>query len=33
VIGFYDASMIPHTPFRDLVVRTAQENDIPYRWT
>ncbi len=31
VIGFYDASMIPHTPFRDLVVRTAQENDIPYQ--
>jgi endoglucanase len=31
VIGFYDASMIPHIPFRDLVVRTAKENKIPYQ--
>lgn len=31
VIGFYDASMIPHTPLRDLVVRTAEENNIPYQ--
>ncbi len=31
VIGFYDASMIPHIPFRDLVVQTAEENNIPYQ--
>jgi len=31
VIGFYDASMIPHAPFRDFVVRTARENNIPYQ--
>ncbi len=31
VIGFYDASMIPHIPFRDLVVQTAVENNIPYQ--
>lgn len=31
VIGFYDASMIPHTPFRDLVVKTAREHNIPYQ--
>lgn len=31
VISFYDASMIPHAPFRDLVVRTAIENNIPYQ--
>lgn len=31
VIGFYDASMIPHTPFRDLVVRVAEENNIPFQ--
>lgn len=31
VIGFYDASMIPHLPLRDLVVKTAIENNIPYQ--
>jgi putative aminopeptidase FrvX len=31
VIGFYDASMIPHTPFRDLVVQVAEENNIPFQ--
>ncbi|HHW40016.1 MAG TPA: M42 family metallopeptidase [Syntrophomonadaceae bacterium] len=31
VIGFYDASMIPHAPFRDFVVGTARENNIPYQ--
>ncbi|MTI85892.1 MAG: M42 family metallopeptidase [Firmicutes bacterium] len=31
VIGFYDASMIPHIPFRDLVIKTAQENNIPFQ--
>lgn len=31
VIGFYDASMIPHTPFRNLVVGIAEENNIPYQ--
>lgn len=31
VIGFYDASMIPHTAFRNLVVKVAEENNIPYQ--
>lgn len=31
VICFYDASMIPHIPFRDFVVNTAEENQIPYQ--
>lgn len=31
VIGFYDSSMIPHVPFRDLVVKTAKENNIPFQ--
>jgi putative aminopeptidase FrvX len=31
VIGFYDASMIPHTPFRDFVVKVAKYNNIPYQ--
>lgn len=31
VIGFYDASMIPHTPFRNFVVSVARENNIPYQ--
>ena len=31
VIGFYDASMIPHTPFRDLVAQVAEENKIPFQ--
>jgi len=31
VIGFYDASMIPNIPLRNLVVRTAEENNIPYQ--
>lgn len=31
MIGFYDASMIPHIPFRDLAVKTAVENNIPYQ--
>lgn len=31
VISFYDATMIPHTPFRDLVVKTAEEHKIPYQ--
>jgi len=31
VICFFDASMIPHIPFRDLVVDTAEENNIPYQ--
>lgn len=29
VIGFYDASMIPHLPLRDLVVKTANMNNMP----
>jgi endoglucanase len=31
VICFYDASMIPHIPLRDFVVRVAEENHIPYQ--
>ncbi len=31
VIGLYDASMIPHIPFRDFVLKTATENNIPYQ--
>lgn len=31
VVCFYDASMIPHIPFRDFVVKTAEENQIPYQ--
>lgn len=31
VVGFYDASMIPHTPFRDLVIHVAEENNIPFQ--
>jgi endoglucanase len=30
-IGFYDNSMIPHIPFRDFVIRTAEQNNIPYQ--
>jgi endoglucanase len=31
VIGFYDNSMIPHIPFRDFVIRTAEDHKIPYQ--
>lgn len=31
IVCFYDASMIPHIPFRDLVIDTAEENNIPYQ--
>jgi endoglucanase len=31
IICFYDASMIPHIPFRDFVVQTAEENHIPHQ--
>ncbi|MEW6182108.1 MAG: M42 family metallopeptidase [Bacillota bacterium] len=30
-IGFYDNTMIPHIPFRDFVIKTAEENNIPYQ--
>lgn len=31
VIGFYDASMIPHLPLRDYVIKQAEGNNIPYQ--
>jgi putative aminopeptidase FrvX len=31
IICFYDASMIPHIPFRDFVVNTVEESGIPYQ--
>lgn len=31
VICFFDASMIPHIPFRDFVTNTADECNIPYQ--
>lgn len=31
VIGFYDKSMIPHIPFRDFMIKTAEQNNIPYQ--
>lgn len=31
IVGFYDASMIPHIPFRDLVITTAHDYGIPFQ--
>lgn len=31
VVGFYDASMIPHLHLRDYVVKTCMDNGIPYQ--
>ena len=31
VICFFDASMIPHIPFRDFVTKTAEELNVPYQ--
>ncbi|PKM56000.1 MAG: peptidase M28 [Firmicutes bacterium HGW-Firmicutes-5] len=31
IVGFYDASMIPHIPFRNLVTETALEHNIPFQ--
>lgn len=31
IVGFYDASMIPHIPFRDLVASTARDHNIPFQ--
>src|SRR5699024_6192735 len=32
-IVLYDASMVSHKGLRDLVVQTAEENDIPFQYT
>ena len=31
VICFFDATMIPQIPFRDLICKTARDNNIPYQ--